>query len=397
MKPKTNILILPISRHSGMAGSTRIRNLFQTLERDEHTSISNLVVKNVSTNGLTRTGDKDYEIGFSKKKPWTLLGFWSGGTKLVRQLFQPDALNVLYVYKDVDVLTYPWVRAAKKLGYKVVVDITEDNRLMNAQYASLAGFVRGYSSFFFRQRANNHLDSYIAISKRLEEIIEAEIPAKFNIPVNFIPTTVDLSEFPEEAGYNSSGLRLFYGGSFGEKDGLDVLLRAVQQIKKDGIDIKLRVSGKANPKLKARFEILVKETNTEDCIQALGFLDRSVYLDELKRASIHCMTRSDSEYANTGFPFKLAEMLATGKPVIASRLQGIHDALGDGTVKFVKPNDHEALADAIRLLHSDDAQARALGLKGREACERLFSSEAVNIEPVLEALRNGGNTNNAQS
>lgn len=51
----------------------------------------------------------------------------------------------------------------------------------------------------------------------------------------------------------------------------------------------------------------------------LGFLVDSAYSDTLSSAGILCMPRINNGYAYAvGFPFKLGEYLATGKPVIAT-------------------------------------------------------------------------------
>ena len=52
------------------------------------------------------------------------------------------------------------------------------------------------------------------------------------------------------------------------------------------------------------------------------------------------MTRTDSAYANAGFPFKLGEFLASGKPVIASNVSDVGKFFTDRhDTMLVKPGE----------------------------------------------------------
>ena len=59
-------------------------------------------------------------------------------------------------------------------------------------------------------------------------------------------------------------------------------------------------------------------------------MDEKDYYSLLNNADIPCMTRVDLAFANAGFPFKLGEYLAAGKPVIASRVSDVDRFLVNG-------------------------------------------------------------------
>jgi glycosyltransferase involved in cell wall biosynthesis len=82
------------------------------------------------------------------------------------------------------------------------------------------------------------------------------------------------------------------------------------------------------------------------------------------------------------FPVVALEAMASGRPVIASRIGGLPDAVVDGeTGILVRSGDVGELTDVLeRVLSSPELRAR-LGQAGRERA-RLFSPE--NVLPQVE-------------
>src|SRR5206468_318440 len=67
-----------------------------------------------------------------------------------------------------------------------------------------------------------------------------------------------------------------------------------------------------------------------------------------------------------GLPLVCLEAMASGRAVVASRVDGIPDAVGDGeTGLLVPPEDPVALAGALRALLEDGARRERLGARGR--------------------------------
>lgn len=63
-----------------------------------------------------------------------------------------------------------------------------------------------------------------------------------------------------------------------------------------------------------------------------------------------------------GSPIKLWEYMASGVPIVASRVAQLGEILQDGTTALlVPPNDPEALAQALITLHDEPAQSQRLG------------------------------------
>jgi colanic acid/amylovoran biosynthesis glycosyltransferase len=75
-----------------------------------------------------------------------------------------------------------------------------------------------------------------------------------------------------------------------------------------------------------------------------------------------------------GIPVALMEAMASGVPVVASRLSGIPELVQDGvTGLLVEPGHPRALAAAMARVLDDDTLAAELALRARELVERSFS------------------------
>lgn len=84
-----------------------------------------------------------------------------------------------------------------------------------------------------------------------------------------------------------------------------------------------------------------------------------------------------------GFPFVLLEALAMGRPVVASRVNGVPELIEDRkTGRLVPPRDSQALARVIRELLLDPPQAAAMGEEGRRVVQERFTADGMVAQTV---------------
>jgi colanic acid/amylovoran biosynthesis glycosyltransferase len=87
-----------------------------------------------------------------------------------------------------------------------------------------------------------------------------------------------------------------------------------------------------------------------------------------------------------GIPVALMEAMASGVPVVATRLSGIPELVQDGvTGLLVEPHDPHGLAEALERLLGDDALAAVLARAARARVERSFAlrSEATRLGDLI--------------
>jgi glycosyltransferase involved in cell wall biosynthesis len=120
--------------------------------------------------------------------------------------------------------------------------------------------------------------------------------------------------------------------------------------------------------------------------EAVGFLPRAELERAYERASVVvCPSRRE------GYGVVAREAMAFGRPVVATAVGGLVDAIDDGvTGRLVPAGDPGALRSAIEGLLADGALRRALGAAAREAARLRFSWEVATRETVRaysDALR----------
>jgi glycosyltransferase involved in cell wall biosynthesis len=84
-----------------------------------------------------------------------------------------------------------------------------------------------------------------------------------------------------------------------------------------------------------------------------------------------------------GMPLSVLEAMAAGLPVVASAVGGVPELVVSGqTGLLVRPDDIDALADALRTVLSDALLRRSMGDSGRARAEQLFDLPAFRTAHV---------------
>jgi glycosyltransferase involved in cell wall biosynthesis len=225
------------------------------------------------------------------------------------------------------------------------------------------------------ERLIPHISSgALVISRNIHNYYE-----KLGLPadaMHLLPVLVD-SEFYGKSGYtpveNLRGAQfLMNSGSFNEKDGLSYIVEAAAKVRQEYPDIKLVFTGYADVSIQRRILESVSPKG-EDWIIFTGFLSREQLIWCYKNARGLLCCRSNSEYANYGFPTKLVEYLASAQPVIVTTVGDVEEYLTDGKSAFLaKPENVESIADAIHRLLRDPVLAERVGHEGAKISRRVF-------------------------
>lgn len=86
----------------------------------------------------------------------------------------------------------------------------------------------------------------------------------------------------------------------------------------------------------------------------------------------------NSVFANSGFPFKLGEYLASGNVVIATRTSDIEKYLTHKQNAYlIQPEDSEMIAEAILELAEDDKLRKKIGTNGQVSARENFDAPKV--------------------
>ena len=148
-----------------------------------------------------------------------------------------------------------------------------------------------------------------------------------------------------------------------DKD-LVTLLQAVALVLRDAPDFRLLIAG--DGPCKYELQQLASELKLTSHVQFVGAVHDVPSL--LRQARLYVLS-SISE----GVSLTLLEAMASGLPVVATRVGGTPEVVADGvTGLLVPPRDPPALAAALLRLHRDHPLASRLGAAGRRRVVESF-------------------------
>lgn len=382
MVKKINFVIVGASYFSSMASSMRVRNLFSPLVQKKEISVKNIIISIAKAENQLEYYNKEEnveirEVSYNLSSVLSLITFCYKSILAVKQLKQRNCDNVLYVYGYPDIERVFIIFAAKLLNFKIIFDICEDNTLIK-DFKSLIGKLKNYSSIFLLKNISLIADGTCAISHHLFELLKKI--TKNKVPSVLIPISVDFKNFPSEVIYeNPDGcISLFYGGSFAEKDGIDILLDVFESVACSNPNLKLILTGKGAKRHIDKLNGIIEKSSVKERIIMKGCLPIEEYYSVLNSCDIMCMTRNNTAFAHGGFPFKLGEFLASGKAVIASDVGDVGKYLNKNiNAVLIEPGSKTDLITAIETLIANKDLRVNIGKAGRQVARAHFDNHLV--------------------
>jgi glycosyltransferase involved in cell wall biosynthesis len=183
---------------------------------------------------------------------------------------------------------------------------------------------------------------------------------------------------------------LVYSGSFGEKDGIYFLIDAFEIIVKKYPDAVFVMTGKhPDSGVMARVKNYIEQRSLQDSIQLPGFVNANELISYNALANVLLACRSNSAFANHGFPWKLGEYCMTERPVIATRVSDIDKYFTDGEDLFiVEPDQPNAIAQKVSFIFENYKHALAVAQKGKQTAVREFNylSKGADVVSFIKLL-----------
>ncbi|MBC7171974.1 MAG: glycosyltransferase, partial [Polyangiaceae bacterium] len=232
-------------------------------------------------------------------------------------------------------------------------------------------------------------DRCVAVSPAVREYLveEGGVPDR---KITLIPNGVERPVLPDAEGVAALRAEVgipedaFVVGSLGrlvdEHKRFSDLLRATAALRDELPSLHLLIAGEGPDR-----EAL------EALADALGIAQRVSFAGY--RADVGAMYALMDVFAlvsnRESFGLVLAEAMYVGLPVVCTGIGGMRDVVLDGeTGLYVGLGDVDAIARALARLAREPALREALGAKGRERAERLFSAErySADVAALYEEL-----------
>ncbi len=227
------------------------------------------------------------------------------------------------------------------------------------------------------------LDGLIAVS---EETKKRAVEKGLNPDrVIVIPNGVDVDAFA--TAYSQASLQALLGRQ--SLDGKSIILTAGRLVKRKGVAWFIRT---VLPKLpenvlylvagtgpeEANIKKAIEETSTQNRVKLLGWVNDESKDILLHTADIFVQPNIRVEGDMEGFGISVIEATACERPVVASDLEGLKDAIRQNENGILVPTeDAEAFTKELLALLSDPSTRRALGEKAARYTREHFHWETI--------------------
>lgn len=215
--------------------------------------------------------------------------------------------------------------------------------------------------------------TFVAVSEAAAQYHAGALRTARNIAV--VPNGVDLDVFkrkPAHAEERVGDAKVILGiaARFDPEKGHNLLVRAAAQLVREGVDLEVHCAGTGE--LEQSCRMLAEELGIVERVRFFGAVeDVPSFLHTLDAFVLPSIF-------GEGLPLSVLEAMATGLPIVATRVAGTPEAVTNEVEGFlVKPNDLEALTNALRQLACDSELRRRMGQQARSTAEQRFSYDQI--------------------
>jgi glycosyltransferase involved in cell wall biosynthesis len=178
-------------------------------------------------------------------------------------------------------------------------------------------------------------------------------------------------------------------GRLREKKGLDTLIDACALLRARGQAFVCEIVGYGEEQ--ARLQAQIDRLGLAGHVRLVGKLAREQVIAGYARAAVYVQpSRIAADGDRDGIPNVLLEAMAMGLPVVASRVSGIPELVGNlHNGLLVEPDAPEPLADAIARLLTEPALCNGLGCRARQTVTASFDND-INLRLLCDLLAGRG-------
>jgi glycosyltransferase involved in cell wall biosynthesis len=236
--------------------------------------------------------------------------------------------------------------------------------------------IQRVNSSFYTTPTLNKVDRILATTRSYAQ----SSPVLCNYQYEIVPNGVRLEAFDRRPDKREREVKqVLFVGRLSSVKGINYLINAAKIVLKQHKDATFLIVGDGEE----RQSLTALAKGYENCIKFCGHVSKRTLVELYKSSAVLVLpsfTRLEA------FGVVLLEAMACETPVIASRIPGVLDVVGEGGF-LVKPCSPHSLATAIQNIFENPANARRMGKKGRQLVEQKYDWKIV-AQQILSVYAN---------
>jgi glycosyltransferase involved in cell wall biosynthesis len=291
--------------------------------------------------------------------------FW----RLMREMKQHEKIDAIILFSNSVSWIILTVILTKLIGAKCIQEKSEFPFVYHKKTPWLKLYASIYICTIYRL-----FDGIIVISTYLRDYFLGRIRKKAKILR--VPILVDIPPMNSiKKRFSNTNKQIVYMGNLSHLHELSSLIQTFAMLADKYPNWTLLIIGGASgvdiPNL---LKELVDDLHLNSRVVFTGQVRRDEIPRYLSCADFFVLPRSLGIFSQAGFPTKVGEYLATGKPVVVTTTGDIPLYLKDGVNAYlVPPNDNEAFAEKLEYVISHPEVSKRVGLKGRTTAQKYFA------------------------
>lgn len=300
---------------------------------------------------------------------------------------KPDVIHVRSTY----LIALPAIIAAHKCGIRVIYEVSG---LWELVYEG-----RGQMGLAKRTARMEDLsvlsaDRVVTMNASMAKLL-SDRASQGNLKIGYVPNAVDPTRFEGVPGLESTiasaGYDIGYFGSLLDYEGLDLLIRALAKLQRQGSRYTAKIVG-GGPELN-KLKALAESVGLKNSILFTGSLEPDSVPREFSDVRVVVLPRVSTPATECVTPLKPFEAMAARRPMVVSNVNALFEVAQGGEkseiAKTFKQGDVDSLADALEELCSNPELQVALANKAFAFMEKCHTWDLVG-EMMANECRNVG-------
>lgn len=274
----------------------------------------------------------------------------------------------------------------KLLGSKVVLDVHDTMpELYRDKFGGTRGLVGAKLLMVEERMSSWWADCVLAVHDLHSERLQAAgVPAR---KIRVVMNTPDRRYFHAHRNGHpkSNDFTMVCHGTVTARLGFDLAIKALDSLRIDIPDLRLRVIGQGDQLAESR--ALVDRLKLNDRVTFMDLVPVERLPALLITADIGLVVYRPSSATHLMLPVKLLDYVTLGIPVIAARLRTVEHYFGNGAVELFEPGNVTSLAQSIEHLYHEPLLRRRLVEHASSALEALdWESQRSEFYRAIDSL-----------